>query len=365
MENGVIKAAGKGLIMSKKIVLVTGNMGYIGTVLVPMLLEHGHEVIGLDSCIFERCSIEEFESKTPLKIIDIRDIAIKDLEGFDAVIHLAGMSNDPLGDYNEYITYEINHAATVSLAQKAKAAGVSRFLFASSCGNYGVSGNDWITEESEFQPIRPYARSKILSEQGLTELSDENFSPVFLRASTAYGVSPMLRFDLVINNLTAWAISTNRVHLKSTGNAWRPVVHIRDIARAYIAALEAPRDLVHNEAFNVGTTTENYKVHELAEFIREAVGDCVIEYDSDAKPDPVSYRVDCNKIARTLPGFKPEWTLRHGVQELCGTLRHLKIKPSDFEGPRFQRLEHLKLLLSREILTKEYRIATLHDHRAG
>jgi nucleoside-diphosphate-sugar epimerase len=351
--------------MSKKNVLVTGNMGYIGTVLVPMLLEQGHTVVGLDSCLFERCSIEEFESKTPVKMIDIRDITIKDLEGFDAVIHLAGLSNDPLGDYNENLTYAINHAATVSLAEKAKAAGVARFLFASSCGNYGVSGSDWITEESEFQPIRPYARSKVLSEQSLIGLSDENFSPVFLRASTAYGVSPMLRFDLVINNLTAWAISTNRVYLKSTGNAWRPVVHIRDIARAYIAALEAPLDLVHNEAFNVGTTTENYRVFELAEYIREAVGDCVIEYAPDAKPDPCSYRVDCNKIARTLPGYKPEWTLRHGVQELCGTLRHLEIKPSDFEGPRFQRLAHLKQLLSEGILTSDYRVATLHDHRAG
>ena len=351
--------------MSKKNALVTGNMGYIGTVLVPMLLEQGHTVVGLDSCLFERCSIEEFESKTPVKIIDIRDITIKDLEGFDAVIHLAGLSNDPLGDYNENVTYEINQAATVSLAEKAKAAGVARFLFASSCGNYGVSGSDWITEESEFQPIRTSARSKVLSEQSLMGLSDENFSPVFLRASTAYGVSPMLRFDLVINNLTAWAISTNRVHLKSTGNAWRPVVHIRDIARAYIAALEAPRDFVHNEAFNVGTTTENYQVFELAEYIRDAVGDCVIEYAPDAKPDPCSYRVDCNKIARTLPGFKPEWTLRHGVQELCGALRHLEIKPSDFEGPRFQRLAHLKQLLSERILASDYRVATLHEHRAG
>jgi len=351
--------------MSKQNVLVTGNMGYIGTVLVPMLLEQGHTIVGLDTCLFERCSIEKFESKIPVNTIDIRDITIKDLEGFDAVIHLAGLSNDPLGNYNEDITYEINHAATESLARKAKEAGVTRFLFASSCGNYGISGSDWVTEESEFQPIHPYARSKVLSEQSLMKLSDENFSPVFLRASTAYGVSPMLRFDLVINNLIAWALSTNRVYLKSTGNAWRPVVHIRDIARAYIAALGAPRNSVHNEAFNVGTSTENYRVFELAEFIREAVGDCVIEYAPNAKPDPCSYRVDCNKIARTLPEFKPEWTLRHGVQELCGSLRHLDIKPSDFEGRRFQRLAHLKYLLSQGIITRDYRIATLHEHGDG
>jgi nucleoside-diphosphate-sugar epimerase len=205
----------------------------------------------------------------------------------------------------------------------------------------------------------------VLSEQSLIELSDENFSPVFLRVSTAYGVSPMLRFDLVINNLTAWALSTNRVYLKSTGNAWRPVVHVRDIARAYIAALEAPRNSVHNEAFNIGTTTENYRVFELAEFIREEVGNCVVEYAPDAKPDPCSYRVDCNKIARNLPGFKPEWTLRHGVQELCGALGRLDIKPSDFEGVRFHRLEHLKHLLSLGIITSDYRIATLGNHRAG
>jgi nucleoside-diphosphate-sugar epimerase len=351
--------------MSKKNILVTGNMGYIGTVLVPMLLERGHVVVGLDSCLFERCSIEEFESKTPVQSIDIRDITIEDLEGFDSVIHLAGLSNDPLGSYNKDITYEINHAATVSLAQKAKAAGVTRFLFASSCSNYGESGSDWITEESKVQPIRPYARSKVLSERSLIELSAENFSPVFLRASTAYGGSPMLRFDLVINNLTAWAVSTKRVYLKSTGNAWRPIVHVKDIARAYIAALEAPRSTVHNEAFNIGTTTENYRVSELAEFVREAVGDCLIEYAPDAKPDPCSYRVDCSKIARASLGFKPEWTVRRGIRELCGILRHLDINPSDFEGPRFQRLKHLKHLLSRGIIAKDYRIAILHNHGTG
>jgi nucleoside-diphosphate-sugar epimerase len=344
--------------MSKKNVLVTGNMGYIGTVLAPMLLERGHAVVGLDSGLFQRCSIREFESIPSLKTMDIRDIAIKDLEGFDAVIHLAGLSNDALGSYNENVTYEINHTATVSLAQLAKAAGVKRFLFASSCSNYGVAGSDWLTEESKFQPIRPYGRSKVLSEKGLVELSDENFSPVFLRASTAYGVSPMLRFDLVVNNLTAWAMATNRVYLKSTGNAWRPVVHVRDIARAYIAALEAPRDTVHNEAFNIGTTTENYQVHELAEFIKKVAGDCVIEYAPDAKPDPVSYRVDCNKIARVLPGFKPEWNLGRGVEELWRTFQQLDITPLDFEGERFHRLEHLKNLISRGTLTKDYRIAT-------
>ncbi|MEA3412671.1 MAG: SDR family oxidoreductase [Pseudomonadota bacterium] len=337
-------------------VLVTGSAGYIGSVLMPMLRDTGHDAVGLDSCVFERSRLPVFEDEGPMRVMDVRDIGIRDLEGFDAIIHLAGMSNDPLGSHDPEVTDDINHVAAVSLARKAKQAGVDRFVFASSCSNYGAFGDDWITEDSGFRPQKPYADSKVAAEEGMLRLADDHFCPVFMRASTAYGVSPMLRFDLVVNNLTAWAIAKKRVYLKSTGNAWRPVVHIEDISRAYIAAMEAPREDVFCESFNIGTTAENYRVSELAEIVEEVVGDCVIDYAPDARPDPSSYRVDCNKIARVLPAFKPQWTMRRGVAELVDLYRRFELDPADFEGPRFQRLAHLQDLMARGLLTKDWRV---------
>ncbi|NEO66378.1 MAG: SDR family oxidoreductase, partial [Moorea sp. SIO4G2] len=277
---------------------------------------------------------------------DIRDVTATELEGFDALIHLAGLSNDPLGNLNPDLTYEINHAASVHLAKLAKAAGIERFVFSSSCSNYGAGGDDWLTEESSFNPVTPYGISKVRVEQDVTQLADDNFSPTFLRNATAYGVSPRLRFDLVLNNLVAWAFTTGQVYIKSDGTPWRPIVHIEDISQAFIAVLEAPREVVHNQAFNVGRNEDNYRIRELAEIVKETVPGCEIEYAKDAGPDKRCYRVDCSKIIRTLPEFKPQWNARRGAQELYQAYQTVGLTLEEFEGPRYQRIAHIKQLLS-------------------
>jgi nucleoside-diphosphate-sugar epimerase len=336
-------------------VLVTGHNGYIGTVLVPMLQERGHEVVGLDTDYFRSClftgAVPEIEGIAK----DIRDVDAADVAGCDAIIHLAGLSNDPLGDYKPHLTADINETAAVRLAQLAKAAGVGRFLFASSCSNYGAGGADFLDENAAFNPVTPYGVSKVKVEAALSRLADADFSPTYLRASTAYGVSPLLRFDLVINNLTAWAFTTGLVYLKSDGTPWRPVVHVEDIALSYVAALHAPRELVHDEAFNVGTTTENYQIRELAEIVRDIVPDCRIEFAPDAGPDTRCYRVDCNKIARVLHEFKPQWTARRGVEELYDAYRKVGLTLDEFEGERYKRIAHVKKLVAEGRLDDELR----------
>lgn len=323
--------------------------------LVPMLLEQGDEVIGLDSDLFEECTFTGEICEIPQIRKDIRDVTIRDVEGLDAVIHLAGLSNDPLGDYKPELTEQINYRASVQLATLAKQAGVQRFLFASSCSNYGAAGADFLDENAAFSPVTPYGRSKVEVERALSGLADEEFSPVFLRASTAYGVSPRLRFDLVLNNLTAWAVTTGLVYLKSDGSPWRPIVHIEDICRAYIAALHASRERVHGKAFNVGTTTENYQIRELAEIVREIVPNSRIEYASDAAPDKRCYRVDCNTIALELHEFKPQWTARRGVKELYETYKLVGLTVEEFEGERFRRIAHIKKLIDKGILDADLR----------
>lgn len=346
-------------------VLVTGSTGYIGAVLVPMLLRDGYDVVGLDTDYFSRCTFTGALADIPTFEMDVRDADANVVTGCDAVIHLAGLSNDPLGDYRPTLTDDINFKASVKLARLAKQAGVSRFVFASSCSNYGAAGEHFLSEDAAFNPVTPYGVSKVMVEHELEKLADDNFSPVYLRASTAYGLSPRIRFDLVLNNLTAWAFTTGRVYLKSDGTPWRPIVHVEDICRAYIAALAAPREAVHRQAFNVGTTTENYQIRELAELVREIVPGSRVDYAPDAAPDKRCYRVDCNKIARTLHGFKPQWTARRGVEELYAAYQRIGLTLEDFEGPRYMRIAHVKKLVTEGLLDTDLRWSAARQAAVG
>ncbi len=327
-------------------VLVTGHKGYIGTVLVPMLLDAGHDVVGLDSDLFRACTFRSGVAEVPELRLDLRDVERGHLEGFSAVIHLAALSNDPLGDLNPDITYEINHFASVRLAELAKRAGVSRFLYSSSCSSYGTAGEELLDETAELRPITPYAVSKMRVEQDVTKLADEHFSPTFLRNATAYGVSPRLRFDLVLNNLVTWAHTKGRVHIKSDGSPWRPIVHVEDISRAFLAVLTAPRDAVHNQALNVGKSEENYRVRDLADIVRQVVPGSRIEYAPGGGPDPRCYRVDFSKIRRLVPSFRPKWDARRGARQLFEEYSQAHLTLDDAEGPRFKRIEHLKELMA-------------------
>ncbi|MFZ0487137.1 MAG: SDR family oxidoreductase [Arenicellales bacterium] len=342
-------------------VLVTGHEGYIGAALVPALLQRGHEVTGCDVGLFDACRFVGETATVPNLAKDIRALAPADLEGFDAVIHLAGLSNDPLGNYEPGLTYAINHRATVALARHAVGAGVTRFLFASSCSVYGSATDTMLDEDSPISPVTPYGASKTRAEQELSLLAGERFSPTHIRAGTVYGVSPRIRFDLVLNNLVAWAASTGVVHLKSDGRSWRPLVHVSDVARAYCAILEAPRSIVHNEAFNVGVTSQNFRVHELAEVVRHAVQGSRIEYSISATPDRRNYRVDCDKIQRRLEAFKPCCTVEQGAAELHAALREQPVKPADFEGAGFSRIAHVQQLISSGRLDQDLYWVAPHD----
>lgn len=335
--------------------LVTGHLGYIGTVMVPMLLAEGYDVVGLDSDLFERCTFGDPPQAVPEIRKDLRDIQLSDVQGFDAVIHLAALSNDPLGDLDPALTYDINHKASVRLAELCKQAKASRFLFSSSCSLYGAAGESPVDEQAPFNPLTPYGHSKVLVERDVSRLADETFSPVFLRNATAYGASPRHRFDLVLNNLAAWAFTTGRVHIKSDGTPWRPLVHVEDISRAFLAALAAPREIVHNEAFNVGQETENYQIRDLAEIVRQVVPRCTIEYAADAGPDKRSYRVDFSKISKSLPAFKPEWDARRGALQLYDTYRRIGVRLDEFEGPRYRRIDHVQELIRSGVLGRDLR----------
>ncbi len=335
-------------------VLVTGHLGYIGTVMTPLLLAEGHEVVGYDSDLYRRCTFGSGMVDVPWINKDIREAELADFEGIDAVVHLAGLSNDPLGDLNADLTYDINHRASVRLAELAKEAGVQRFVFSSSCSNYGAAGDKILDESSAFNPVTPYGKSKVMVEKDVAPMASDGFSPTFLRSATAYGVSPRLRFDLVLNNLAAWAFTTKRVLLKSDGTPWRPIVHIEDISRAFAAVLAAPREVVHNNAFNVGRTEENYQMRELAEIVAETVPGCKVEIAEGASPDLRCYRVNCDKIARTLK-FEPQWTARKGARELFETYKKVGLTLEEFEGPKYQRIGHIRKLIAQGVLDANLR----------
>ncbi len=327
-------------------VLVTGHDGYIGSVLTPLLKEAGHEVVGLDNRLYQGCDFGDVPEVETIAM-DVRDVGPEHLEGFDAVMHLAAISNDPVGHLNPDVTYDINHRASVTVAKAAKAAGVSRFIFASSCSLYGAADNDTpLDEQAAFNPVTPYGESKVYAERDIREMADESFSPVFLRNATAYGISPRQRGDLVIPNLTAFAYCTGEVKLESDGTPWRPLAHIRDISGAMIAALQAPREAIHNEAFNVGRNEDNYQIRDIAKMVERTVPDSRVTLSEGASPDKRSYRVSFDKITTRLPGFEAKWTVERGVQEAYEAFRAADLQMEDFLSSRFIRLKRVEELIA-------------------
>jgi nucleoside-diphosphate-sugar epimerase len=341
-------------------VLVTGHHGYIGAVVAPLLQEAGHDVVGLDTFFYRGCDFGEETLSIEERQGDVRDVSAGELEGFEAVVHLAALSNDPVGDLNSDWTFAINLEGTIHLARAAKDAGVARFLFASSCSMYGASSEDaYLDEDAPLQPLTPYAVSKVRAESALAGLADESFSPVYLRNATAYGASPRLRVDVVLNNLVGWAFTTGRIRLLSDGSSWRPIVHIRDIGRSILGALSAPREVIHDRAFNIGATSENYRIRELAEIVHGELPDCDVEFASDASNDPRSYRVQFARFEETFPEHRPEWDARRGVEELVAAYTRVGLTSDLFEGGRYMRLKQIKRLIDERRVDDDLRWSAL------
>lgn len=337
-------------------VLVTGHNGYIGSILTRLLLEDGHDVIGLDNFMFETCTFGQDPQVTFQEIRkDIRDVTADDLDGIDAICHLAGISNDPVGDLNPQVTFDINQHASVRLAELASQTGVERFIFSSSCSIYGASPSGWVDESSDINPVTPYGWSKINVEREVGPMASDAFSPTFLRNATAYGLSPRLRADLVVNNLVGYSVTQGRVLMKSDGSPWRPLIHIEDISRAFVAVLNAPRDAVHNEVFNVGSTDENYQIKDVARIVESTVDGASVQLADSAGPDIRDYRVNCDKIARQVPGFTTKWTVESGAKELYDAFVEYDLKEQDFLG-NLLRIKHIKHEQVEDRLSEDLRV---------
>ncbi|HEY4688466.1 MAG TPA: SDR family oxidoreductase [Anaerolineae bacterium] len=339
-------------------VLVTGNLGYIGTVLTPKLVSAGYDVVGLDTGYYEECVLGALDDNhRNFKQVrqDVRDVEPADLIGFDAIVHLAALSNDPTGELDPELTTQINYVASVRLAKLAKAAGVPRFLFSSSCSIYGKGESETLTEEAPFHPLTAYACSKVQAEADISALADDSFSPVFLRNATAYGFSPRLRFDIVVNNLTGWAFTTRRVRLLSDGRAWRPLVHIDDIAQAFMLALDAPREAIHNQAFNVGLDEGNTQICDVAEAVQRIVPNCRVSFAEGAAADSRTYRLSFAKIRKRLPDFEPAWNVERGIRQLYEAFSSVGLPFEDFDGRKYTRLKQLRYLLEAQRLDASLR----------
>ncbi len=337
-----------------KKILVTGNLGYIGSVICQDLINEGYNVVGFDTNYYCDKKLIPFEYVKEIKQIrkDLRNAEIEDFKGIEAVIHLAALSNDPLGKLNPELTNEINFKASLRLAELVKKAGASKFLFSSSCSIYGQTKNGMLDESATMNPLSAYAHSKVNLEKRLSKLADDSFSPVFLRNGTAYGVSPNMRFDLVVNNLTGWGFTTKEIKILSDGKAWRPIVHIRDISNAFLAALKAPKDIIHNEAFNVGMNSENYQVKDMAEEIHNQMRDCQVKILGKDNPDARDYNVNFDKINNNLKDFKPQWTLKKGIKELKDIFEVINLDFEIFQDKNFTRLKQLNYLIETQLIDK-------------
>jgi len=338
-------------------VLVTGTEGYIGSLLAPILINRGHEVVGLDTGYYRNGWLYSRLKDTPVQAMsinkDLRNIEKSDLEGFDAVVHLAELSNDPLGQNNPEVTHKVNHQGSVNIAKLCKEVGISRFVYTSSCSVYGAGTTDFLDETSEINPQTAYAECKVKVERDVSELADDSFSPVFLRNGTAYGASPRMRFDIVLNDLSGLAWTEKNIAMLSDGTPWRPLVHVLDICKAIYCSLEAPVDSIHNQVFNVGDSEANYQVKEIAEIVGSVFPGCDVTF-GDSTGDNRSYRVNFDKITNGLPGFSCDWNARKGAEQLLDVFKQIDMSTEDFRDKPFTRLKQLQFLIDTKQIDSEF-----------